>query len=149
MKLTFQTQTVLQDVRNVDVRFQPRHADGLGSDASVCKWIRIAGIRNHVLSQARSVEQQDILNRTSAGTIVEDAGAATENELLTVAWCIGEREARRKIIIVMKIILPVVAQTKREHQILAQVIFVLSKKPDVLFEKDNMPVSQLLHERER
>ena len=50
---------------------------------------------------------------------------------------------------VVKIILPVIAQAKREHQILAWMVFILGEQSDHFFQKDDVAVPLLLHERER
>ena len=111
--------------------------------------IRISGIENLVAKQATLAAVQQIGDRRFCGAIVEHAGAAADHGVTDAAGRPRERAARRDVVVVDEVVLPVVPQTERDRQVPPQRDLVLHEAAQHFLEEHEVAVAALLHERER
>ncbi len=92
---------------------------------------------------------QHVGNHHGPAAIVEDADAGAEHVRLAVARRVRDREARREIVGVVKIVLPVVAQAVIDREARTHLPVVLDVRAHLLFEQRQVAVALLLGERVR
>ena len=96
-----------------------------------------------------AVVADQIANRSLAGPVVEHAGAAADDGVPLFIRRVRERHARRDVVRVVKITLPVVAEADVDRQVRPQPNVVLHEPADDFLEKRDVAVPRLLRERVR
>src|SRR6185295_7762816 len=89
---------------------------------------------------------EDVANRAFTGAVVEDPGPGADDGLSPFAGRVGEGEARRKVVVVLKEILPVVAQADVHGQIRPQPYLVLHEQTEHFLEERDVTIAELLRE---
>ena len=111
--------------------------------------IGIAGIGDDVADQSARLRVQHVGHHHRAAAIVEDAEAGAQHVRLRVARREGHRHARREVVVVVEVILPVVAQAERQRQAGARLPVVLDVGAQLLLQQRQVAVALLHRERIR
>jgi len=107
---------VLKRLRNLHIRREPYDARRLRRGGRRHERIRIGGIADHVTGEAAGLRVQDIGDHHRTTAIVEDASAGAEHVRFLVAGCVGHRQTRRDVVVVVEVVLPVVAQPEADGE---------------------------------
>ena len=140
---------VLKRLRNPHIRRELYDARRLRRGGRRRERIRIGGVGDHVTRKAAGLRVQDIGDHHRTAAIVEDAHAGAEHVRFLVAGCVGHRQARRDVVVVVEVVLPVVAQAVADGEPGPHLPVILDVGADLLLEQRDVAVALLLDERVR
>src|SRR5579863_378323 len=87
---------------------------------------------------------QQIADRAGSGAVVKDSGAPADHGLALRRRRVGEADAGSEVVWnIVKVVLPVVAQTQIKREIWFQANIVLDKSGDHLFQKSHVSLAGL------
>src|SRR5437879_5758898 len=108
---------------------------------------RIWRIRPDHLLEPEAVVAFDIEDRLRPRAVIEYSASAAQDGLAIFRGCEGKRNTRRKLVVIVKEILPVVPDACCNRQIRAQAEIVLNKTSHNGFEKHYLAVALLRNQR--
>ncbi len=113
------------------------------------KGVGVAGVQDVDSAKPAAIEAKDVRDRARTGSTVEDAGPTSQHRLPAFPRGVGERETRRKIVVVFEEILPFVAQTQTDRQIRPQPNVILHEPTDLFVPESQAAVALSLCKGER
>src|SRR5262249_14831368 len=134
-QLALDPASVLDEIRQLHSRVAPYDA-GRPRGAG----IRIERVIEDVLQQTVSVVANQVEDGLWTGAVVKNSSAAADHDFAVLPRRPRERRPRREGVVIVKIILPVIAQSQGDLQVWPQFELVLDESSQNLLHKNHVSV---------